>query len=216
MATLHNDPETIREEGVNVLLAELLRERGISARAERRSRKGAPDVRVELRSGDLVILECKWAGAASLLEDQLEERLQDFPEALGMIGVLYPDRLKYTENTRSNLEAATDLQWWLHGSRGGIAPERRVRRGSAAELADHLRTLLLELEGVDRVVAAATAVGYGLEQAAQQIAKHARISRRIADIIASTDHERDRAAALRIGVFGALQRSRFPGPSRRR
>ena len=180
---------------------------GISARAERRSRKGAPDVRVELRSGDLVILECKWEGAARLLEDQLEERLQDFPEALGMIGVLYPDRLKYTENTRSNLEAATDLQWWLHGSRGGIAPERRVRRGSAAELADHLRTLLLELEGVDRVVAAATAVGYGLEQAAQQIAKHARISRRIADIIASTDHERDRAAALRIGclvLFNAL------------
>ena len=207
MATRQSDPETIREEGVNVLLAELLRERGISARAERRSRKGAPDVRVELRSGDLVILECKWEGAASLLEDQLEERLQDFPEALGMIGVLYPARLKYTENTHSNLEAATDLQWWLHGSRGGIAPERRVRRGSAAELADHLRTLLLELEGVDRVVAAATAVGYGLEQAAQQIAKHARISRRIADIIASTDQERNRAAALRIGclvLFNAL------------
>ena len=81
------------------------------------------------------------------------------------------------------------------------------RTGSAAELADHLRTLPLELEGVDRVTAAASAIGYALEQAAVPITKHARISRRIADIIASTDQEKDRAAALRIGclvLFNAL------------
>ena len=49
--------------------------------------------------------------------------------------------------------------------------------------------------------------GYALEQAAGHIGKHARISRRIADIIAKTDHEKDRAAALRIGclvLFNAL------------
>ena len=65
-----------------------------------------------------------------------------------------------------------------------------------------MRTLPLELEGVDRVTAAA-----GLEQAAKRITGHARISRRVADIIASTDQERDRAAALRIGclvLFNAL------------
>ena len=65
----------------------------------------------------------------------------------------------------------------------------------------------MELEGVDRVAAAADAVGYALEQAATQVTKHARISRRIADIIASTDQEKDRAAALRIGclvLFNAL------------
>ena len=76
-----------------------------------------------------------------------------------------------------------------------------------AELADNLRTLPLELEGGDRVAAAADAVGYALEQAAGQVTKHARISRRIADIIASTDQEKDRAAALRIGclvLFNAL------------
>ena len=67
MTTRQNDPETIREEGVNVLLAQSLRDHGISARAERRSRRGAPDIRVELRSGDLVILECKWDGSANLL-----------------------------------------------------------------------------------------------------------------------------------------------------
>ena len=208
MTARQNDPETIREEGVNVLLAQSLRDHGVSARAERRSRRGAPDIRVELRSGDLVILECKWDGSANLLGSQMEERLKDFPEALGMVGVLYPDGLRHEENTYAGLEAATDLQWWLHGSRGVAAPEpRTIRRGSVAELADQLRTLPLELEGVDRVAAAAGAVGYALEQAAKEVTKHARISRRIADIIASTDQEKDRAAALRIGclvLFNAL------------
>ena len=207
MAIRQNNPETILEEGVNVLLAQLLRNRGISARAERRSQEGVPDIRVDLRSGDSVILECKWGGSASLLEAQLDERLNDFPEAVGMMGVLYPDSLRQEEDTQAGLAHASDLQWWLHGSRGKAAPERRVRTGSAAELADHLRTLPLELEGVDRVTAAASAIGYALEQAAVPITKHARISRRIADIIASTDQEKDRAAALRIGclvLFNAL------------
>ena len=207
MTARQNDPETIREEGVNVLLAQSLRDHGVSARAERRSRRGTPDIRVELRSGDQVILECKWDGSANLLDSQLEERLKDFPEALGMVGVLYPDGLRHEENTHAGLEAATDLRWWLHGSRGVAASEPRIRSGSVAELADQLRTLPLELEGVDRVAAAAGAVGYALEQAADQIAKHARVSRRVADIIASTDQEKDRTAALRIGclvLFNAL------------
>ena len=207
MATRQNAPETIREEGVNVHLAQLLRNRGISARAERRSREGIPDVRADLRSGDLVILECKWEDTASLLENQLNERLDAFPEALGMVGVLYPVRLRQEEDTQASLGAATDLQWWVHGSRGNRVPGPRMRTGSVAELADNLRTLPLELEGVDRVAAAADAVRYALEQAAGQVTKHARISRRIADIIASTDQEKDRAAALRIGclvLFNAL------------
>ena len=207
MATSQNAPETIREEGVNVHLAQLLRNRGISARAERRSREGVPDVRADLRSGDQVILECKWEEARGLLESQLDERLATFPEALGLVGILYPSRLRQEEDTLNCLETATDLQWWLHGSRGNRIPEPRTRTGSVAELADNLRTLPLELEGVDRVVAAADAVGYALEQAAGRVTKHARISRRIADIIASTDQEKDRAAALRIGclvLFNAL------------
>ena len=207
MKIKQNDPERVREEGVNVLLAQALRNRGLSARAERRSRQGVPDVRIDLGSGDLVILECKWAGSAGLLESQLDGRLIGFPEAIGVIGVLYPDRLRRAENISAELEAVDDLRWWLHGSRGAAMPEPLVRSGSVAELADELRTLPLQLEGVDRVAAAAGAVGYALEQAAVQIAKHARISRRIADIIANTDQEKDRAAALRIGclvLFNAL------------
>ena len=206
-APRQNDPETMREEGVNVLLAQLIRDHGLSARAERRSRRGVPDVRVNLRGGDLVLLECKWEGQGALLESQLEERLTAFPEALGMLGVFYPDRLRHAENTLVELEAAADLRWWLHGSLGTSTAERRMRSGSAADLADQLRTLPLELEGVDRVTAAAIAVGYALEQAAKQITGHARISRRVADIIASTDQEKNRAAALRIGclvLFNAL------------
>ena len=177
MATRQNAPETIREEGVNVHLAQLLRNRGISARAERRSREGIPDVRADLRSGDLVILECKWEDTASLLENQLNERLDAFPEALGMVGVLYPVRLRQEEDTQASLGAATDLQWWVHGSRGNRVPGPRMRTGSVAELADNLRTLPLELEGVDRVAAAADAVGYALEQAAGQVTKHAHQAR---------------------------------------
>ena len=207
MTTRQYASETIREEGVNVHLAQLLRNRGISARAERRSREGIPDVRADLRSGDTVILECKWEESGSLLECQLDGRLAAFPEALGVVGVLYPARLRQEEDTQASLEAATDLRWWVHGSRGNSLPGPRVRTGSVAELADNLRILPLELEGVDRVAAAAGAIGYALEQAATQVTKHARISRRIADIIANTDQENDRAAALRIGclvLFNAL------------
>ena len=199
--------ENVREEGVNVHLAQLLRNRGVSARAERRSREGAPDVRADLRSGDMVILECKWEESSGLLEGQLDGRLSDFPDALGLLGVLYPARLRQEEDTQAALGSADDLRWWVHGTRGKPLDDRHVRTGSVADIADNLRTLPLELEGVDRVAAAAGAVGYALEQAAGQIGKHARVRRRIADIIADTDKEKDRAAALRIGclvLFNAL------------
>ena len=74
-----NTLETIREEVVNTLLARMLRGYGLSARAERRSRSGTPDVRVELKTGDSVLLECKWAGSERDLEEQLDERLVAIP-----------------------------------------------------------------------------------------------------------------------------------------
>ena len=198
-------PETIREEAANVLLAQLLRDHGLSARAERRSRGGAPDIRVDLRTG-LAIVECKWDGGRGLLEDQLNGRLTDFPQALGTFGVLYPEQLRHAEDTKAGLETA-DLQWWLHGTRGAAREQPSVRLGSVRELADELRTFPLDLEDVDRVTAAAGVVGHALEQAAGPVAQHARLARRIADIIAKADQEKDRAAALRIGclvLFNAL------------
>ncbi len=167
---------------------------------------GTPDVRVELQGGGLVILECKWGGSAKPLEDQLERRLGDFPDALGVVGVLYPSELQHAEDTNAGL-AAAPLQWWVHGLRGVALSERRVRLGAVDELADHLRTLPLQLEGVDRVAAAANVVSYALEQSAARLVKHERTSRRIADIIANTDQERNQAAAIRIGclvLFNAL------------
>ena len=202
-----NDLETIREEAVNTTLARMLRGYGVSARAERRSRMGAPDVRVELKTGDSALLECKWEGSRRLLEEQLDERLDAFPDALGLVGVLYPDCLRHTANVEAALETARDIQWWLHGSRGQRASDRHMRSGSVAELADNLRALPLELEGSDRVAAAAGVVGYAIEQAAEQVAQHARMSRRVADIIARTDQEKNRAAARRIGclvLFNAI------------
>ena len=207
MPPAHSDLETIREEAVNVPLAQMLGGYGASARAERRSRRGAPDVRVELRTGDSVLLECKWEGSTGLLESQLDDRLDAFPDALGLIGVLYPEHLRHLANVEAALEVADDIRWWLHGSRGRKEPDRRVRTGSVAELADDLRALPLELESADQVVAATGVVGYAIEQSAQQVARHARLSRRITDVIASTDQEKDRSAARRIGclvLFNAL------------
>ena len=198
--------EAIREEGVNVPLNQLLRGHGLSAKAERRRRNAVPDIQVTLKTGDLVLLECKWDESRAALETQLDQRLRQYPDALAIVGVLYPENLKYAEDTQEELEAA-ELQWWLHGMRGERPAEIRIRSGNPQDLADQLRVLPLELEGVDRVMAAAGVVEYGVERAARQIASHARISRRVAEIIAQTDQEKNRAAALRIGclvLFNAL------------
>ncbi len=206
MASLPNSNDHIREEVLNVHLADFLQNYGLSAQAERRSRKGAPDVRVQLPSG-LVLVECKWEGGENDLSEQAQARLTAFPDALGVYGLLYPDRLRSSQAPRAELAAATDLEWWLHGSCGVTLTSRQTHTGSIADLADELRALPMHLEGVDKVDAAAASVGYALEQAAGQIARHARIHRLVADIIADTDKEKDRAAAVRIGclvLFNAL------------
>ncbi len=199
--------EVIREEAVNTFLAQLLRDQGIPARAERRNRNTTPDVRITLKTGDTVLLECKWEDSVGQLESQLDTRLQQFPDALGVIGVLYPEGLKYLEDTREGLEHAGDLEWWLHGSRGEPVDELRSRFGSPAEIADHLRVLPLELEGTDRVVAAAAVIEHAVEQSAAKLATYARLARLVREAIAQTDRETDRAKALRIGclvIFNAL------------
>ena len=199
--------ETNREEVFNVELARMLKAHGISAGAERRSRHGVPDVRIELNTGDHVKLECKYSRSRNDLETQLNERLDAFPDDLGILGVVYPEQFREAADVFSCLENAEDIEWWLHGVRGKTEEEHRMRRGSVVDLADHLRVLPLEIEGVDRVQAAAGAVGYALEESAQKIAGHARIARRISDVIAKSDKEKDRAAALRIGclvLFNAL------------
>ena len=199
--------ETIREEVVNTLLAQRLRDQGISARAERRSRNAIPDIRVTLKSGDTVLLECKWEDSASQLQSQLDARMEEFPDALGVVGVLYPQPLKYLDDIREGLENTGNLQWWLHGSKGKPVTEPRPRFGSLADIAEHLRTLPLELEGTDRVVAAAAVIELAVEQSAVKLATHARTARRVGEAIAETDRETDRAKALRIGclvIFNAL------------
>ena len=201
MTSQRISPETVREEAANVLLTQVLRDQGLNARAERRSRQGTPDVRVKLGSGDLVLLEGKWESSSGLLEEQLNDRLDDFPEALAAIGLLYPNRLRHEDDLLGHLESADDLQWWLHGSRGEVRPERPIRTGSVGDLTDHLRALSIDIEGLDQVDAAAKVIGYRVEQASTKLASHARISRRVADIIAESDQEKDRAAALRIGCL---------------
>ena len=197
--------ETVREEAVNALLGEALKRRGIDARAERRRRGNAPDIRFELRSGDLVLIECKWESGRTSLQSQLDDRVTAIPDAAGRVGVLYPDRLKNEADVSAALESADDLKWYVHSSREDIRADPTVRSGSLAALADHLRLLPHEID--DQVIKAVAAVGYALDQSAQELSRHARTARRVAEIIATTDKERDRAAAWRIGclvLFNAL------------
>lgn len=199
--------EAIREDRVNTLFAQVLREQGIKARAERRSRGSTADLHVELKNEDIVLLECKWADSVGQLESQLDARLQQYPDALGVIGVLYPEGLKVLDDTLEGLENAGDLEWWVHGSKGQPVADRRSRFGSPADIADQLRVLPLELEGRDRVLAAAGVIEHAVERSAQQLSTHARTARRVGDAITETDMEQDRAKALRIGclvLFNAL------------
>ncbi|MDE2801361.1 MAG: hypothetical protein OXK21_00580, partial [Chloroflexota bacterium] len=188
-------------------MAQLLKERGFSAKEERRGPAGIPDVRVTLKWGDEIIIECKWEAAATDLDTQLSKRLGDFPNVLGIVGVLYPARLQTADDVKAELAEAKDLRWWVHGSRGVPVSAKSMRVGSVADLADQLRVLPIELEGVDKVVAAAAAIGAAVEESAAEVSKHARLAKRIADAIASTDNEKDRAAAIRIGclvIFNAI------------
>ncbi len=192
---------------MNTLLAQELRRHGLDAKAERRSREGAPDVRVELRGGELILLECKWESTAGLLEAQLDERLEQFPDAIAVVGVIHPERLRVEEDLQASLRTETGLRWRIHGSRGGVTPAQPERSGSVEDLADQLRGLLLEMEGADQVTAAAAVIGYALEKAVAPIRQHQRIAGRIAAIIAEADKESDRLAALQIGclvLFNAL------------
>ncbi|MDE2815620.1 MAG: hypothetical protein OXK81_02825 [Chloroflexota bacterium] len=207
------ESEVNREEVLNVVLAQMLTARGVPARPERRSRPGAPDARVTLRSG-LILLECKWQGGQRELDAQLRQRRSAFPEAIAALGVLYPSRLRHAQDAAAALAAARDLQWWqarmptlfdLDPDTPPALP--RLSRGSVADLADHLRALPLELQGVDQVQAAAGSIAYALDQAAYRLDRHRRIAGRVAHLIAETDQEKDRAAALRIGclaLFNAL------------
>ena len=207
--------DIVREEAVNALLGERLRNQGLDARAERRGPRGVPDVRITLRTGDLVLLDCKWDGSTSLLEDQLDKRLSDFPEALTIVCVLYPPKLKRAANTSPALEAATDIQWWCHGFRGTKHGEPPRSAGSDTDLADRLRTLELELESVDRVVAAAKAIGHALGQAAHELSKHPHFPPRRGHHRQHRSGEGSRGGAPH-RMSGAVQYSRVPGPTRRR
>lgn len=193
--------ETVREEVVNTHLAELLQQRGVTARAERRSHGDAPDVRVELADGRNVFIECKYADASTRLDRQLAERLEDYPEVLAVFGLKYPSRIRRARNVPDQIAAATDLDWFLAGRLGKSEPARQIHTGGVDDLADHLRLLLQENESGDAVAAAVKLVGRQVNQCARAVLRHQRISWRIAKVIARTDQENDRVPAVQIGCL---------------
>lgn len=201
MTTRQNTTETIRDEGVNIHLAQLLSNRGISEKAERRSRAGVTDVNVDSRVGDQLVLEHKWEEASGLLQSQLDAGLAAFSGSLGIVGILYPDRRQEEDDPQASPKAATDLRLCVPGTQGNSTAGPRVRTGRKGKLGDNLRTLALELEAVDQVAAAADVEGYTFKQAAERVVRCAHISRRLADIITNTGPEKDRSASVSIGCL---------------
>ncbi len=204
-----SEQETTREEVFNTDLANMLRDLSLlDARPERRRGQSAPDIAVHLHDGERIIVECKWESAARDLDDQLARRLDSFPELLAVVGVLYPDRLQSTADARADLASESELRWFLYGSRGVAVDARTTFTGSIEDLGKYIRTLPLSLEGADRVDAAAGSIRYAVERASGMVHdRHARIGERIAAIIAESDNEKDRLAALRIGclvIFNAM------------
>ena len=200
-------PEKNREEVLNVHLARLLKQRGIDARPERRSRGNAPDIRIELLGGERALIECKWMDGRTDLDRQLAERVDQFPDAAARLGVLYPDALRTAGDPEQALLQTSDLCWYLHSSRSEIAAAPNLHTGAVAEFADELRNPLLHIDGFDRVAAAAIEIGDALELAARQIDRHQRTAERIAQLIAQSDKEKDCQAAIRIAcliLFNAL------------
>ena len=164
-------------------------------------------MQVELRSGDLLLLECKWAGSTAQLNEQVNRRLEQFPAALGVLGVVYPDRLQSVDDVNGSLNAASDLRWRLYGSRGTAIPASLEHSGNVEGLGTYLRHLPLDLQGTDRVDDAAAIINYAVDRAVEPIRRHERLSALVADIIAKSDKEKDRLAALRIAclvLFNAL------------
>lgn len=193
--------ETIREEAVNTHLQELLLQRGITARAERRSHGDAPDIRVQLGDGRNVFIECKFADASSRLDRQLADRLGRYPEVLAMFGLKYPSRFRRAQNVAGEIARATDLEWFLAGHMGKAEPDRRYQRGSITDLCDQLRLFMQELESSDVVAVAVDLVSRQVDICARAILRHQRVASRIAAVIARTDQEPDRAPAVRIGCL---------------
>ena len=139
--------------------------------------------------------------------DRADRVKKEFPDTLGLFGVLYPDHLRRVSDVEAALKDTNGIQWWLHGSRGRKMSDIHIHSGSVSELSDQIRALPLTLEGADRVLAATGVVGYAVERAAGQIAHHARVSHLITEAIARTDKEKDRSAARRIGclvLFNAM------------
>ena len=198
-------PASTREEVVNTLLAQELRRHGLPAKEERRGAGAIPDIQLELPSG-LILLECKWQGAAAQLATQLDARLTQYPDAIAIVGVTYPDAIQTADDTAAALSAA-ELRWRCHGSRGQPTPDKPTRSGPAAALAEQLNLLPLELDDLDKVIAAASVIDSALDQAVAPLRHHQRIAQTIAAIITEADQENDRLAALKIAclvLFNAL------------
>ena len=74
------------------------------ATAERRSSEGAPDVLIELRGGEHGLAGMQVGKhRRSMLDEQLDGRMRQFPEAVAVAGVIFPERLRVVEDVQAAL-----------------------------------------------------------------------------------------------------------------
>ncbi|MEJ7787445.1 MAG: hypothetical protein WKF96_21790 [Solirubrobacteraceae bacterium] len=144
-------PVAHREEVVNVLLADLLKERGTASRAETIVRQGnsrsLPDITVDWL-GVRIIIEGKFAGAgvAAELDAQVAGRLD---AALGDVGIalMYPVGLRTDEDVRTTLIDAPLRARFSAPGKAGKWIELHGADGLAQAL-DQARAILIDDDAV--------------------------------------------------------------------
>lgn len=91
---------TVREENLNVMLAELLAESGLRAIGEVRLKRGMPDVMLDV-NGIRIVLEGKRPGNRAVLREQAKKRIEaglaDIVVMVEYVKIPLPSKLSYTQ-----------------------------------------------------------------------------------------------------------------------
>ena len=98
------------------------------------------DMVVESRRGDQFLIECKGVVRnIERLNKQTDYLLQAFPEALGIVAVVFPDRLRSVDDMEESLRVADDLMWQFCDPHSFTTSRYGWHSGSVEELATQFR-----------------------------------------------------------------------------
>lgn len=166
----------VREEVLNVLMAELLSERGLLSvpeiirRSIRSSSRRLPDVTIGDIRGVRVVIEGRVDASSGVRESLIEDAARRVEEGIAPIclAILYPSSVRSAASLSelrknlANAQLTVNVVW--EGGRGDWAS------GSLDDLTDILRRSYELLTGEDMVAVAASELNEAIEVASESIA----------------------------------------------